>query len=227
MTKLRQAIITGKLRPGDRLAYRDLAHQLGVSVTPVRIALRDLANEGLVEMRAHAGARVSPLSRDELEEIFATRIGIEGWLARHGAELLTDAEVDRMADLLVEIEAAVQADDRMAYLQGTRALRTTCYAAAGRARLLERFLTLYEVSSRYHFLTIADRSRFSRSLKLMEDFFAACQSRDGRQAQRVMQGALEWTLSYLTGAIVDPHDGSDSGGQVEQPRALTDQQSAI
>lgn len=210
VAKLRQAIITGALGPGDRLAYRELAQQLGVSVTPVRIALRDLSNEGLVEMRAHAGARVSPLSLDELEEIFATRIGIEGWLSRHGAERLTDAEIGRMSALLAEIEEAVRADDRVAYLQGTRALRTTCYEAAGKARLLERFFTLYELSTRYHFLTIADPSRFSRSLMLMEHFFSACKARNGVQAQRVMQEALEWTLSYLADAIVNAGDSSDS-----------------
>ena len=88
--ELRDAIVTGSLRPGDRLVYRDLARRFGVSVTPVRIALRELSKEGLVEMRAHAGARVSLLSIDELEEIFVTRIGIEGWLAQHGAERLTD-----------------------------------------------------------------------------------------------------------------------------------------
>ena len=57
--QLRDAIVTGSLTPGDRLVYRDLARRFGVSVTPVRIALRELSKEGLVEMRAHAGARVS------------------------------------------------------------------------------------------------------------------------------------------------------------------------
>ncbi|WP_423169247.1 GntR family transcriptional regulator, partial [Stenotrophomonas geniculata] len=80
IAKLREAIINGSLHPGDRLTYRDLAQRFGVSVTPIRIALRELSNEGLVEMRAHTGTRVSPLSGDELEELFATRIGIEGWL---------------------------------------------------------------------------------------------------------------------------------------------------
>src|SRR5262249_20618529 len=87
--QLRDAIVTGLLRPGERLVYRDLARRFGVSVTPVRIALRELSKEGLVEMRAHAGARVSLLSADELEEIFVFRIGIEGWLSQHGAERLT------------------------------------------------------------------------------------------------------------------------------------------
>jgi len=199
---LREAILIGALQPGERLAYRDLAARLGVSMTPVRTALRELANEGLVELRVHTGAWVSPLSLDELEEIFVTRVGIEGWLARHGAECLTDEGIERMAVQLDELRQAKRADDRDAYLRRAMAFRVTCYEAAGKPRLLDRFLGLYEHSMRYHFLTIADVSRFEQSRSNMERFFAACRSRDGLEAERVIQDALLWTLSSLTAAFV-------------------------
>jgi DNA-binding GntR family transcriptional regulator len=201
VAKLREAIITGSLKPGDRLAYRDLAHRFGVSVTPVRIALRELSNEGLVEMRAHTGARVSPLSIDELEEIFATRIGIEGWLARHGAERLTDEQLQDMAELLDELREAERADEREAYLRISFALRARCYEAAAKPRLLDRFMVLYELSRRYVFLTIADASRFQQSRTDMEAFFAACEARDGVAAHRAIQEALQHTLLYLVVAF--------------------------
>ena len=201
--ELRDAIVTGSLRPGDRLVYRDLARRFGVSVTPVRIALRELSKEGLVEMRAHAGARVSLLSIDELEEIFVTRIGIEGWLSQHGAERLTGEEIGRMAVLLDDLKQAEEADDRRVYLQRSWAFRMCCYTAAGKPRLLERTSALYDLSSRYHFLTIAEVSRFSHSRSIMEEFFAACQKRDGASAKRVMEDALQWTLSYLTEDVIE------------------------
>jgi DNA-binding GntR family transcriptional regulator len=201
--ELRDAIVTGSLRPGDRLVYRDLARRFGVSVTPVRIALRELSKEGLVEMRAHAGARVSLLSLDELEEIFVTRIGIEGWLSQHGAERLTGEEIGRMAVLLDDLTHAEEDDDRRAYLQRSWAFRICCYRAAGKPRLLERASALYDLSSRYHFLTIAEVSRFSHSRSIMEAFFSACQKRDGASAKRVMEDALQWTLSYLTEDVIE------------------------
>lgn len=199
---LREAILTGTLQPGERLAYRDLAARLGVSMTPVRTALRELANEGLVELRAHTGAWVSPLSLDELEEIFVIRIGIEGWLAWHGAERLGDDEIARMAVQLKELRQAKRADDRDAYLRRALALRVTCYEAAGKPRLLERFLGLFGYSMRYHFLTLADVERFDESQRNMARFFSACESRDGAEAERVIREALQWTLSSLTSAFV-------------------------
>jgi len=204
---LREAILTGVLQPGERLAYRDLAGRLGVSMTPVRTALRELANEGLVELRAHTGAWVTPLSVDELEEIFVTRVGIEGWLARHGAPRLTDEGIERMAAQLAELRRAKRADDRETYLRRAEEFRATCYEAAGRPRLLERFAALYEHSMRYHFLTIADVSRFDRSRGNMERFFAACRERDGAEAEHVIQEALLWTLSSLTAALASPGRG--------------------
>ena len=201
--QLRQAIVTGSLRPGERLVYRDLARRFAVSVTPVRIALRELSKDGLVEMRAHAGARVSLLSLEELEEIFVTRIGIEGWLSQLGAEKLTDEEIARMAVLLDDLRHAEQSDDREAYLKRSWAFRRCCYEAAGKPRLLERTSALYGLSTRYHFLTIAEVSRFEHSRSIMEQFFAACQQRDGASAKRVMEDALKWTLSYLTKDVVE------------------------
>jgi DNA-binding GntR family transcriptional regulator len=201
--ELRDAIVTGSLRPGERLVYRDLARRFGVSVTPVRIALRELSKEGLVEMRAHAGARVSLLSADELEELFVIRMGIEGWLSRHGAEQLTDELVARMAALLDEVKTTESSDDREGYLRASWAFRICCYQAAGKPRLLERAQALYDLSSRYHFLTIAEGTRFAQSRAIMEDFFAACQKRDGDEAKRVMEDALQWTLSYLTVDVME------------------------
>ena len=201
--ELRDAIVTGSLRPGERLVYRDLARRFGVSVTPVRIALRELSKEGLVEMRAHAGARVSLLSTEELEELFVIRMGIEGWLSRHGAEQLTDEVIARMAALLDDVKQTEEADDREGYLNASWAFRICCYEAAGKPRLLERASALYDLSSRYHFLTIAEVSRFAHSRSIMEAFFAACQKRDGAEAKRVMEDALQWTLSYLSADVIE------------------------
>ena len=201
IAKLREAIINGSLRPGDRLTYRDLAQRFGVSVTPIRIALRELSNEGLVEMRPHTGTRVSPLSVDEIEEIFATRIGIEGWLARYGAERLDDAGLRAIRAALDELRKAEKRADLDAYLRHSWEMRAVCYGAAEKPRLFERFRVLYEHSSRYVFLMIADTKRLRRSREDMEVFCSACQALDGVAAQQAIQAALQTTLSYLSDAF--------------------------
>lgn len=196
--QLREELVTGALRPGRRLPYRDLAQRFGVSVTPLRIALRELAAEGLVELRPHTGAWVSPLSAPEVEEIFATRIGIEGWLASRGAPNLDGAALAAMADLVGALGRSEREDDRESYIRASRDLRLRCYGAASRPRLLERFRALFDLSARYHFLTLAEDWRLAQSRAGMERFYEACAARDGLAAEQAVRDALQATLLHVT-----------------------------
>ena len=71
---LREMIMRGELQPGEGLPMRALADKFGVSVIPVRDALRLLAGEGLVELQPHRGARVVRISELDLEQIFLARL---------------------------------------------------------------------------------------------------------------------------------------------------------
>jgi DNA-binding GntR family transcriptional regulator len=199
--RLRRSILEGSLAPGTRLRYRQLADRFGVSVTPVRVALKELAGEGLVELRPHAGASVSALSIEELEEVVLTRASLEPWLALHGVGHLTDDDVAAMSERLGDVRAVTRALDRDGYLDASWELRAIVYGAAKRPRLLARVVTLYDQSRRYHHVNLADSERLARSLAYMEDFHAACIARDGARAQAVMREALEWTLEYLVEAL--------------------------
>ena len=198
---LRRSILDGTLAPGMRLRYRELAGRFGVSVTPVRVALKELASEGLVEVRPHAGARVSELSGEELEEAMLTRSSIEPWLAFKGAPLLTDDELAAMSRHLEEVRSVTRSLDREGYLRTSWELRHVVYAAARRPRLMARVSVLYELSRRYHHLNLAEHDRLERSLAYMESFHDACAARDGLAAEHVMREALDWTLAYLVEAL--------------------------
>ena len=130
-------------------------------------------------MRAHTGARVSPLSVDEIEEIFATRVGIEGWLARHGAARLGDADLAKMTEEMKGLRRAERGGGSRGVPAHSWAMRATCYSAAEKPRLFDRFQTLYELASRYVYLMMAEPARLKRSRREMEAFFAACRERDG------------------------------------------------
>src|SRR5207237_6339419 len=101
---LRGLIVSGRLPEGTPLVQRDLAQRLGVSQTPVRLGLSELEREGLVQVGETGRALVSRLTREDLEEIYAARLGLEGLAARVGAPALTDADVTRMQRLMSELE---------------------------------------------------------------------------------------------------------------------------
>lgn len=103
---LRQAIISGRLKPGQRLIERELTDMMMVSRTVIREVLRQLEAEGLVAMVPNRGPVVRELTREEATDLYRVRAVLEGFAARLFAENATDAEVQALAQRLDEVEAA-------------------------------------------------------------------------------------------------------------------------
>lgn len=100
---VRYAILTGALRGGARLVQSSLAESLGVSTTPVREALRDLASEGLVDLDQHRGAVVRTVDADEARKIYELRAILEPVAVRHCIANITDAQLSRLEALYHEM----------------------------------------------------------------------------------------------------------------------------
>ena len=101
---LREAILGGKLRPGDRIRQEEVAERFGASRLPVREALRILAAEGLTELEPHKGARVPRLTRREVEVIYRMRERLEPLALAESLPRLTTADHDQLGKLQQRIE---------------------------------------------------------------------------------------------------------------------------
>jgi DNA-binding GntR family transcriptional regulator len=211
--ELRESILSGRLRPGVKLPYRQLAEQFDVSVTPVRMALRELQTEGLVEMRPHGGASVAPLSLEELEELYSMRVGLEAWLSLLGAPSMSDDDLLSMRSHFVMLEESALNRDRSHYLEAGLAYRSVCYVAARRPRLSTTAVHLFKRTGRYAILSLTEEYRFDESLEFMRQFGERCDERDGRGAQKVIRESLEWSLEFLSKTMVE-HAASGSSDLV-------------
>ena len=103
-TTLRAAVLDGRLQGGERLLQTELAQQLGVSTTPVREALRDLATEGLVIFDAHRGALVRALDIGEVRELYELRMTLEPLMVRRVIAAITPEQLARAEDLQRRME---------------------------------------------------------------------------------------------------------------------------
>ncbi|WP_158882209.1 GntR family transcriptional regulator [Amycolatopsis anabasis] len=133
--RLRDAILSGALRDGERLVERDLAATLEVSRGPVRDALRQLATEGLVVSESRRGTRVASLTPEDGEEIMAIREAIEPLAVRY---LVTGAEppYESLHRLLDELRTACERGDWPGAVLADFALHRQLYVLCGRRRLL-------------------------------------------------------------------------------------------
>jgi DNA-binding GntR family transcriptional regulator len=109
--RLRADIMTGTLRPGTFIRLDETAAALGVSITPVREALRTLRGEGMVQLEPHRGHVVVALTRGDIEDIFWLQATIAKELAATAAERITDVEIDELERLNDGLAVAVGRGD--------------------------------------------------------------------------------------------------------------------
>ncbi len=127
--------MTGALRPDTYIRLDETAARLGVSITPVREALRTLRGEGMVELEPHRGHRVMALTRTDIEDIFWMQSTIAQELAATTARRITDAQIDELVDLNAALADAVQREDADATARAEFAFHRTVNRASGRIKL--------------------------------------------------------------------------------------------
>jgi len=141
--RLRDAILHGHFAPGERLREEQLATLLDVSRGPVREALSVLQREGIVLIKHHRGATVTPLSRDDVEEVYTLRVVLERlaiqWAARR-------ARPEDLAEMEAVVREMAEALKRKTSVQETTALdvrfHTLLIQSARHSRLQESWLNL-------------------------------------------------------------------------------------
>jgi DNA-binding GntR family transcriptional regulator len=194
---LRDLIVSGRLPEGTPLVHRDLAARLAVSPTPVRVGLGRLEREGLVAIGPTGRAVVSYLTREDFEEIYATRLGLEGLAARLGAPRVSEDDLASMRATLEHLRELASRQEVDRYLALRWEFHATCYRASGRSRLVEEVERLYRRSERYNRLALATPKRFRVSVARYGEFLGACESRDGDAAERIIHQAMRWVVDRL------------------------------
>ncbi|MEJ1161625.1 GntR family transcriptional regulator [Prosthecomicrobium sp. N25] len=140
--ELADDIVCGRLQPGTALDETTLAARFGVSRTPVREALRELAASGLVVHRAHRGAVVTALTEDRLTEMFVVMAELEALAAGFCAIVMTPAERRELMGIQEEAEALVRAGDLAGYTDANDRFHAFLYIASHNEFLAETALSV-------------------------------------------------------------------------------------
>lgn len=198
---LRALIVAGQLPEGTQLVQRELAARLGVSQTPVRASIGRLEREGFVAVGSTGRAFVSRLTREDFEEIYAARLGLEGLAARLGADAVGARELAAMRKTLSKLEHAAGERNVDDYLALRWEFYGTCYRASGRRRLVEEVERLYWRSERYNRIVLSSAARFQESLGRYAAFYASCEANDGLAAERGVQESLRWAVDTVASGL--------------------------
>jgi DNA-binding GntR family transcriptional regulator len=185
---LRAAVISGELRPGVVHSAPQLASQFGVSATPVREAMLDLAKEGLIEAVRNKGFRVTEPSAKDLDDVSELRALIEVPTVRRIAEAgVEPAVIEELRPMAVEIEDAAARQDLIAHVAADMEFHLRLLALAGNAHLVETVRSLRARSRIYGIRPLAERGELVASAREHSQLLELVAAGDAAGAERLMR----------------------------------------
>lgn len=179
---LRKAILTGELKPGERLMEIHLANKLGVSRTPIREAIRKLELEGLVTMIPRRGAEVAQITEKSLKDVLEVRRALDALCAEIACTRITDGEKERLKEACAEFEKATKTKDATVIAKADVSLHDIIVAATGNKRLVQLVYNLAEQMYRYRFEHIKDESQHERLIEEHRMIYESIMNNDSEGA---------------------------------------------
>ncbi len=197
--RLRQAIVSGVLPSGTHLIQVELAQTMNVSVTPVREALRELENEGLVDFDPFRGATVHGVTLDELEEIYELRRVLVPLAIRERIATITDEDLDR-ADKIARTMTLRMSDSE--WVDANRELHAVLDGTPSQPHLRSFLRRLSDVSALYVGISVqTDPERRKRARDDHNALIAAYRTRNADAVTAIMVRHLNDTASVAASAL--------------------------
>jgi DNA-binding GntR family transcriptional regulator len=197
---IRTRIVTGEFAAGEIYSAPALAALLGVSATPIREAMLELTNDGLVEAVPNRGFRVVELPQHELDEIFEVRLMLEvpGTVQAARGELAA-GDRERLLELVEEIEKRAEDGDTVGFLAADRDFHLGLLATVGNSRLVDIVSRLRDQARLYGLPVLAQRGELRESAREHRELLEAVSRQDTGAAAALMTHHLEHTRGIWAG----------------------------
>lgn len=179
---LRKAILTGELKPGERLMEIHLANRLGVSRTPIREAIRKLELEGLVIMIPRRGAEVAQITEKNLKDVLEVRRALDALCVELACDRISADEEEQLREACDEFERATETKDATIIAKADVEFHDIIVQATGNQRLIQLINNLSEQMYRYRFEYIKDENRHDNLISEHRMIYEGIVNRDKEKA---------------------------------------------
>jgi DNA-binding GntR family transcriptional regulator len=216
--RLRTLIVRGELRPGQPLGEADLSDALGISRTPLREALKQLATEGLVELRLNRSAVVAPFRRGELTELFEAISGIERCAAELAAARMAPRDVERLEALQEKIEWHRGRGELRDYFETNQQIHSAIVDFARNAVLKATHEVLLARAERARFFALSVLGRWDESVREHQEILAALKTGDATRAGQLLGHHVRRTGEIVAETLDGKAEDAGAPGARERPR---------
>ncbi len=184
---IREAIISGELKPGERLMEVQLAEKMGVSRTPVREAIRKLELEGLVEMIPRKGAHVAEVSVKDIMDVLELRSTLDGLATELAAERITDDEIKELKHIYSQFVSYVEKDNLPGIVKKDVEFHDVIYRSSRNDRLITIVSNLREQIQRFRVIYLKGYSNPREIANEHSEIIEAISTKNRELAKQVAQ----------------------------------------
>ncbi len=188
---VKEAIITERLKPGERVPEHELAERFGISRTPIREAFRQLESEGFLSITPRKGAIVSPITQKDVQEFYAIKSLLEGYAARLSCRKFTEKDLKRMETLNVQMAKLAKKDNVRGFFNLDNAFHDIFLSACGNDKLYNLVNNLVQQFERFRVTSLSLPGRMGNSVKQHKDIIEAFRKRDEDQVEKLVRANAE------------------------------------
>jgi DNA-binding GntR family transcriptional regulator len=207
--RLRLLIVEGELAPGAKVPERALCERFGVSRTPLREALKVLANEGLVDLLPNRGAQVSRLTLAALEEAFPVMGALEALAGELASANITDAEIAAIRQWHTVMVSHYRAGNLKAYFSANQAIHEAILEAARNPTLIVLYRGLAGRVRRARYMANMSPRRWTQAVEEHEEILEALGARDGRRLGKILKKHLANKFETVKEALAAQGAGAE------------------
>lgn len=198
---LKDAIVTGQMRPGERLTEEAVADFLGVSRTPAREALGLLLKEGIVNRRDSGGYLIPIPSLAKVEEIYEVRCQLEPLAARLAATRVTPSELQLLRDSIDAEKEIMNTSNTGEFMAVNRKFRNLLYAASGNEQLVDCIGRYADHLQFVGSLTLTDPEIRMIAINCHERLYEALSRNDASAAESAIMDQINAARQAMTEAL--------------------------
>ena len=207
---IRDAILKGTMKPGERVSEPELAERFGISRTPIREAFRQLESEGYLEVIPRKGAVVASLSERDIEEFYAIKIILEGFAAKMAAENLTEKDIERLESINERLQKIADEGDVKNFFRVHNEFHDLFIKAAGNEKLYEMINQLVMKFKRLRLASLSQPGRMEISVEEHRNMIEAFKNHDGERADSLVRHAATIGAGVLIQSMTETDNAAEN-----------------
>ena len=213
---IREAILKGNLKPGEKVAEPELAERFGISRTPIREAFRQLESEGYLTVIPRKGAVVAALTEQDVQEYYAIKSILEGYAAELAADKLSEKELEKLEAINNRLKKLAAEGDVKAFYRVHNEFHELFLRASGNNKLVELIQQLGMKFNRLRMASLSVEGRMNISVAEHEKLLEAFRRHDGATVENLVKKTAAIGGKVLLESLTQAEGGTGKKSILEE-----------